>query len=771
MMPKHAGPAPPIGPPADRSSDAERPVVPARADAAPSTSRSLVVVSNRLPFTVDRRPEGVRIRRSPGGLVAALEPALAQRGGVWVGWTGAAREDDDTAAGAPPAATENVQYRAVPLTAHEIALYYAGFANRTIWPLFHYFVGQTQIDSATWRAYERVNERFAQVAADASDDEALVWVHDYQLLRVPHHLRRLAPRRRIAFFLHIPFPAADVLRVLPWSRDLIQGMLAADLVGVHIPSYADHVLTCAERLLGCEVDRGAGLVRFEGREVSVEAHPISIDVAEVERLAEQAARGSDAPDTPVAEILGVDRLDYTKGIHERMLAVERLLERHPGLRRRIAFTQVMVPSRERVAEYGELKREIDETVGRINGRFSERGWSPIRYLVRSLPPAELVALYRQADVALVTPLRDGMNLVAKEYVAAQLDDDGVLVLSEMAGAADELQEALLVNPFDVDEVADALHRALQMPLDERRARMSALRHRVRANDVRVWVERFLDASERAGLRARNTVASPADALQRMLAPWLARRSTVALFLDYDGTLTPIVPRPEDAQLSEAARQTLDQAARTPNLDIVIVSGRALADLQQRVGVPGLTYVGNHGFEIEGPGISFRHDELERWRAALEAAAAELDLLTASGARVERKGASVAFHVRTVPEGERRRLERQAEALLRRRRLRVSLGKGLIEGRPPVPWDKGHAVLHVLVHRHGADWPSRVSALYIGDDRTDEDAFRSLEGIGRSIRVGPTAGGASYADYRLPDPDAVLVLLRWFASGAFAGAKS
>src|SRR5438309_2705212 len=583
MVPKHAGPAPPIGPPADRSSDPERPVASARADAAAATPRSLVVVSNRLPFTVERRPEGVRFRRSPGGLVAALEPALAHRGGVWVGWTGAAREDGDAAGRAPPAAAEQVQYRAVSLTAHEIALSYAGFANRTIWPLFHYFVGQTQIDSATWRAYERVNERFAEVAADASDDEALVWVHDYQLLRVPHHLRRLAPRRRIAFFLHIPFPAADVLRVLPWSRDLIQGMLAADLVGVHIPSYADHVLTCAERLLGCEVDRAAGLVRFEGREVSVEAHPISIDVAEVERLAERVTPGAvdaaAAPDAPVAEILGVDRLDYTTGIHERLLAVERLLERHPGLRRRITFTQVMVPSRERVAEYGELKREIDEAVGRINGRFSERGWSPIRYLVRSLPPAELVALYRQADVALVTPLRDGMNLVAKEYVAAQLDDDGVLILSEMAGAADELQEALLVNPFDVDEVADALHRALQMPRDERRARMSALRHRVRANDVRAWVDRFLDASERAGLRARSTVASPADALQRMLAPWLARRATVALFLDYDGTLTPIAPRPEDAQLSDAARQTLDQAARTPNLDIVIVSGRALADVQ------------------------------------------------------------------------------------------------------------------------------------------------------------------------------------------------
>src|SRR5256714_5159988 len=294
MMPKHAGPAPPIGPPADRSSDAERPVVPARRDPSATPSPTRVVLSTRLPFTVERRPEGVRFRRSPGGLVAALEPALAHRGGVWVGWTGAAREDGDAAGRAPPAAAEQVQYRAVSLTAHEIALYYAGFANRTIWPLFHYFVGQTQIDSATWRAYERVNERFAQVAAEASHDEGLVWVHRYPLLRVPHHLRRLAPRRRIAFFLHVPFPAADVLRVLPWSRDLIQGMLASDLVGVHIRSYADHVLTCAERLLGCEVDRGAGLVRFEGREVSVEVHPISIDVAEIERLAARAAPGGGA---------------------------------------------------------------------------------------------------------------------------------------------------------------------------------------------------------------------------------------------------------------------------------------------------------------------------------------------------------------------------------------------------------------------------------------------------------------------------------------------
>lgn len=767
MTPKHAGPAPPLGPPLPGGA----PRAPAPAEAHPVGSQSLIVVSNRLPFTVERRSTGTHFARSAGGLVAALEPVLSRRGGTWVGWPGVARDDTADGATLTPPASGKIVYRPVHLTAHEVTQYYAGFANDTIWPLFHYFLGRTRITGVTWRAYERVNERFADVAAMAGDDDALVWVHDYQLLRVPYYLRRRAPRRRIAFFLHIPFPALDVFRVLPWSRTLIQGMLASDLIGLHVPAYVEHFLTCAERLLGCEVDRAAGVVRFEGREVSVQAHPIGIDVGHVERLAAAAAPRAARSDTePVAEILGVDRLDYTKGIHERLLAIERLLDRHPGYRRRIAFTQLLVPSRERVAEYSRLKREIDETVGRINGRFSEPGWAPIRYLVRSLPPSDLVTLYRQADVALVTPLRDGMNLVAKEYVAAQLEDDGVLILSEMAGAADELQEALLVNPFDIDEVAEALHRALSMPGDERRARMWALRHRVRTNDVQGWVERFLGAAELAARRARDAVASPADAIRRTLAPWLAQRPTVALFLDYDGTLTPIVPRPEDARLSEAARQTLDQAARTPNLDTVIVSGRSLTDIQEMVGVPGLTYVGNHGFEIEGPGISYRHDGLERWRAALEAAADELEAL-APGAWVERKGATLSYHVRGVPDPERPRVTRAAERVLRRRRLRVTFGKVCIEGRPPLDWHKGRAVLHVLVHRHGADWPSRVRPLYIGDDVTDEDAFRSLEGMGRSIRVGPPpdAEQPSAADYRLPDPEPVLQLLRWLASGAFAGA--
>jgi trehalose 6-phosphate synthase/phosphatase len=729
----------------------------------------LAVVSNRLPFSAERRHGGLSLTRSPGGLVAALDPVLKRMGGVWVGWPGVPQEEVDAAGGITIPQEAGVCYRAVPLSAREVSQYYGGFANRTLWPLFHYFVGRAAIDAATWRAYERVNERFAAALVDDARRGALVWVHDYHLLLVPYYLRRAVPQARVAFFLHIPFPSADVFRVLPWCRNLLRGMLAADLVGLQIPAYTEHFLGCAERLLGCEVDRAAGVVRFDGRDVAVQTHPISVDAVAIEQLAGVSAPAPPRDGDRVAEVLGVDRLDYTKGLHERLLAVERFLERYPAYHERVRFTQLLVPSREHVAEYRDLKREIDETVGRINGRFSEGGWTPIRYFVRSLPPEDLVPLYRGADVALITPLRDGMNLVAKEYVVAQLENDGVVILSEMAGAAEELQEALVVNPFDVDAVAEALHRALSMPEDERRARMSALRDRVRAHDVHAWVGRFLESANAAAQRARTPTASPADLVARRLAPWLAQRPTVALFLDFDGTLTPLVAHPKEARLSEGTRQALEQALRNPAVDVVVVSGRSLADVRELIGLPGLTYVGNHGFEIEGPGISYRYPGLERFLAALGAAAADLSALGVEGAWVEHKGATLTYHLRAVAKGGQAAVLRRGEKLLRKRGLRVVTGHDAVEGRPPVDWHKGHAVLYVVGRRHGVQWPARVRALYLGDDATDEDAFRSLRGMGRSICVSPVPPPAgTAADLRLPDPDAVVQLVRWLASGAFAG---
>jgi len=697
--------------------------------------------------------------------VSALEPVLRDRGGVWVGWPGVANEDIPPESDLVFPDDGPVRYRAVPLSAREIALYYSGFSNRTLWPLFHYFVDRAYIGRDTWRLYERVNERFADAVLDAADPNAQVWIHDYQLLRVAHHLRLRRAAARVAFFLHVPFPSADVLRVLPWARALLRGMLAADLVGFHTNTYVEHFLLSVERLLGCEVDWSASCVRFDQRQVAVHAHPISIDVQQVERLAAEAPAPEGRAGRGVVDILGVDRLDYTKGLRERLLAVEQLLSRYPQYHRVVRFTQILVPSRERVADYGILKREIDEAVGRINGRFSEPGWTPIRYLARAFEPPDLVRMYRDADVALVTPLRDGMNLVAKEYVASQLENDGVLVLSELAGAAEELQEAITVNPFDVDAVTEALHRALTMPDDERMARMSSLRDRVRSHDVHRWVTQFLGAAEQAS-QARAAAEAPVDQVRRRLAPWLAQRPTLALFVDYDGTLTPIVDRPECAELTEPQRQVLIQALRAPNVDVTIVSGRALEDIKRRVGVDGITYVGNHGYEIEGPGVSFIHGQVGQYQRQLDEAAHELEALGVPGATVERKGPTISYHVRTVNPGDRRRAERQATAILRRAGLLVSRGTHVLEGRPPVDWHKGHAVLHVLTRRHGAQWPARVRVLYVGDDATDEDAFRTVRGMGRSIYVSETAGGGETADYRLPSPDAVQQLLRWIASGAF-----
>ncbi len=735
--------------------------------AAGATSDRLVVVSNRLPFRAERKGQAVTLSRSPGGLVSALEPVLRERGGVWIGWPGIGREDAASAGGLKMPKHDGIRYEPVPLSAHEVTQYYAGFSNRTLWPLFHYFVGRTQIDANTWRVYDAVNERFAEHTAPFARDGALVWVQDYQLLRMPRYLRELVPAARIASFLHIPFPPSDLFRVLPWSRRLLRGMLAADLVGFQVDSHAEHFMNSAARLLGCEVDRSARIVRYDGRTISVAADPISIDAGYIASLAERSGPRARAADR-VLEILAVDRLDYTKGINERLLAIEALLERWPTYRRRIVFTQLLVPSRERVAEYSALKRQIDETVGRVNGRFSEPGWSPIRYLVRSLPPEELVPLYRSADVALVTPLRDGMNLVAKEYVMAQVTLNGVLVLSELAGAAEELQEAIVVNPFDGDAMAAALHRALSMTADERRARMSALRDRVRTHDVHAWLRSFLGAADRA-VRHPAPPESAVDYVRRRLTPWLAERPGTVLFLDYDGTLTPIVDRPEDAKLTARTRSILMQAARNPALDVVIVSGRSLNDVRELVDVPGITYIGDHGFEIDGPGVALRHEGLEHYHDAMDRAAGRLEQLGIEGARVERKAATVSYHVRQVAPETRDEAERAAEQIYRRLHLRVTKGKMVVEGRPPLDWHKGQAVLYVLMKRHGTDWPSRVRAIYIGDDVTDEDAFESLRGIGRSIHIAPlVAGTTTAADYRLPDTPAVVQLVRWLGASGFAG---
>ena len=720
---------------------------------APAPLRnSLVVVSNRLPVTLERKRQGLERRRSSGGLVSALSPMLEKSGGLWIGWPGLQLREGEALS------RPDDPYRMVPvdLSTSDVNRYYHGFSNATLWPLFHCFPERTRLERKDWEAYDQVNERFAAVTAEHSHTDELILVQDYQLLRMPLHLRKLRPDARIAFFNHIPFPPYDVFRLLPWSRELLLGMTACDVIGFHVPGYVENFLSCAERVLGARVDRETGVVEYGDRTVQVGAYPIGIDFESFSDIARAAPAGESLREKIV---LGVDRLDYTKGIPERIRAFERLLELHPEHRENVVLLQVAVPSRIQVHEYRALKAEIDELVGRVNGNFSTARWSPIRYMYRSVPQARLISMYRDADVALVTPLRDGMNLVAKEFVAAQVDDPGVLVLSRLAGAAETMHEALQVNPYNTDGVAEALHRALTMEREEREERMQALRRREREKNVDRWLATFLQS-------ARDARAELRPVADEDFERWLARfldGYRLALFLDYDGTLTPLRDHPSEAVLPDAMRDALERCAAREDTDIAIISGRALKDVRECVPVSNVVFAGNHGLEISGGEIaSFQHPDLRHYRDRLDSLAGELRAITPPGAWVEEKGASLTLHFRQAAPNACEALAEQARLLVQRAGFQARNASFAVEARPPIGWDKGHAVLHVLRARYGPAWSATVRPIYVGDDDTDEDAFRVLAGLGWTFRVGH-AERPTLARRQLPRIDSVQAMLEWLAS--------
>jgi len=465
---------------------------------------SLVVVANRLPVDETVAPDGVREwRRSPGGLVSALHPTLQDHHATWVGWTGSTGPASDV----PDLA--GVRLRAVPLSEADFEEYYEGFANSTLWPLYHDAVEQPVYHRRWWETYQRVNRRFAGAVAETADQGATVWVHDYHLQLVPALLRDLRPDLRIGYFLHVPFPPAELFMQLPRRAELLHGLLGADLVGFQTPHGARNFTQLASRVLGTPVRHPE--IEVNGRLVRVGAFPISIDMGEMEALARRddvirrAAQIRTDLGDPEQVILGVDRLDYTKGIEARLKAYRELLVDGRIKVENTVMVQVAVPSRERVGHYQILRDRVEREVGRINGEFGRVGVPAIHYLNQSFDRVELAALYRAADVMMVTPLRDGMNLVAKEYVAARVDVAGALVLSEFAGAAGELTDAYLVNPHDLEGVKDTLMRALEASSGDSSRRMRMMRRYLRSHDVKAWAQTYLSALDQAASTARMTI--------------------------------------------------------------------------------------------------------------------------------------------------------------------------------------------------------------------------------------------------------------------------
>ncbi len=468
----------------------------------------LVVLSNRLPIVLDKDDGGEwKIGPGSGGLVTALGPVLRDRGGIWIGWLGADPgeiPDDGTREALLREGAYETGYALKPvnLSHEEVRDYYFGFSNEILWPLFHDLPTLCNFDPAYWPAYVSANRKFAEVVVENTFEEDFVWVHDYQLILVAAELKRLAAKRRTGFFLHIPFPPLDVFIRMPWRFQILDGLLHYDLVGFQTERDRRNFLDCVRSLIrGVRVVGHGHVCRLltPDRELRVGSFPISIDFKEFAGLAKKPnvieQTGLIRDNLPNRKLLfGVDRLDYTKGIPNRLKAFVNALERYPELRGEITLIQVVVPSRESISEYKALKRDIHRLVGEINGRFTEVGWTPIIYICGSLSRPELVSYYKACEIALITPLKDGMNLVAKEYCASRVQDDGVLILSEFAGAASSMQGgALLVNPYDLEGVADAIRRAASMDEDERRRRMKVMRHSIRKNDIFRWVASFLKA--------------------------------------------------------------------------------------------------------------------------------------------------------------------------------------------------------------------------------------------------------------------------------------
>ncbi len=472
----------------------------------------LIIASNRLPVKLSRDDGGRwRVESGAGGLVTALVPVLRNRGGRWVGWPGVVQEDgvldlDELLAGL----SKDLGYdiRPVGLTREERRDFYFGFSNEIIWPMFHDLQTLCHFAPEYWSAYRRVNRKFAETIGRLASPGDYIWVHDYHLMGVRAMLKELGVSTPAGFFLHTPFPPLDIYLKIPWRLGLLRMLLDFDLIGFQTERDRRNFLQCLQTIVAGTTVEGAGHVvdvDTGERRVRVGAFPISIDFAEFDRHASSPKVMRRAQTirecTPGRTlILGVDRLDYTKGIPYRLDAFRSALKRHPELRTRISLIQIVVPSRTEVPQYQELQTEIEQLVSRINGEFSQTGWIPVHYIFRSLDRGELLAHYRAADIALVTPLKDGMNLIAKEYCAAQVEENGTLILSEFAGAASQLQEgALLVNPYHIEEVADAIHRAFHLPAEEKRGRMRGLRRTIREQDIFWWVDSFLKAAFHRGL--------------------------------------------------------------------------------------------------------------------------------------------------------------------------------------------------------------------------------------------------------------------------------
>lgn len=707
---------------------------------------NFVIVSNRLPVTVSRKADGtLEYSVSSGGLATAVS-SLNVDDMIWVGWPGISSDDLTSSERKQIKATlaERGCYP-VFLSEKEVDLFYEGYSNDTLWPMFHYFPSYTQYNNTYWQYYQLVNKKFASAVKRVAHSESTIWVHDYQLMLLPKLAREAFHDAKIGYFHHIPFPSYELFRNLPERRALIEGLLGADLVGFHVYDYVRHFISSAQQILGATSSQG--VVDYESHQTTIDAFPISIDykkyrdnlnsknVRDNVKSLEERYRGQRV-------LLSVDRLDYSKGIPKRLEAYEKLLEQNPEYIGKISMIMIQVPSRVEIDTYKRLRDEIEQTVGRINGRFGTVSWAPISYQFQGLPFDEIEALYVRADVALVTPLRDGMNLVAKEYIASKRNRRGVLILSEMAGAADELVDALQVNPNDVPALTNTIHQALTMPVKEQRERLKRMQARVSEYDVKAWGRDFLE--ELGHAHAAHTSAKQkklhAYDVESLIADYATAKSRLIL-LDYDGTLHSHVKdiSAKASRPSATLVKQLHTIATQPNTTLCVISGRPKEVLDSWfAAAPEITLVAEHGAWAKEHGA---------WKQTVAAfdksevlAAMEDHKSRTPGSEIEEKDFALVWHYRRVnPElAFVRNGSLKRELILRTSGtdLGVYEGKKIIEVKPKTI-DKG--VIAKKLHRR-----QKSSFVFVaGDDYTDEYMFRAVPYESYSIKIGSEATHARF----------------------------
>ena len=706
----------------------------------------LLIVSNRMPINVAKRDGVLRFQPSVGGVATGLSSFYKSYASLWIGWPGITLEKirmNEIEEIGEKLMDENCY--PVFLSQHDAENYYYGFCNKTIWPLFHHFPLFTSYSKSYWETYKRVNRTFCDAVVKVAEPQDMIWVHDYQLMLLPGLIRERLPHACIGFFLHIPFPSFEVFRLLPWRKEIIEGFLGADLMGFHTYDYVLYFLDSVHRLLGYE--HAFGQINVGNRVTKVDVFPMGIDYKrfasavhepEIQRGVERIRRK--IGDRKI--ILSIDRLDYTKGIAQRIEAFDLFLEKNPQYKDKVTLILVVVPSRTGVERYAQLKNRVDELVGRINGKHGTIGWVPIWYLYRFQPFHSLVALYNVADAALVTPMRDGMNLIAKEFVATKADGKGVLILSEMAGASKELGESITVNPNNQEEIVQALDEALTMPEEEQIERNRIMQKRLQRYNVVRWGSDFVDAlSGIKKVQVELCVRKLTQETQKKLIRSYSHSDNNIILLDYDGTLVPFAEKPQKAKPDDELLSMLNVLGKNPKNEVVIISGRDRDTLDRWFGNRNMGLIAEHGVWIKDRSKSWetieplRDDWKEKMRPFLEWYEDRTP-----GSFIEEKDFSLVWHYRRAdPKLASIRARELKDALLQ---LTANLNLGVLEGSKiieikSVGINKGRAALH---------WLSKGTwdfVLAIGDDWTDEDLFAILPESAYSIKVGLSPSKAKF----------------------------